>query len=130
MAVAKEHCCFLLSLAHNNVGHYGFHATNALLSERYWWLHMAQDITWFVLTCHICQVQKTRKILILLIVTMLALLFIWTLCICRRPLVTGSYFKAVALLFTGRNGFNYGRNPLKPSVYGFYMISFTGGVWY
>jgi hypothetical protein len=48
---------------------------NALLSEQYWWPHMAQDIAWFVLTCHICQVQKTRKILILLIVAMPALLF-------------------------------------------------------
>jgi Integrase zinc binding domain len=75
MVVAKECCCFLLSLAHNNVRHHGFYTTNALLLERYWWLHMVQDIAWFVLTCHICQVQKTQKILILPIVTMPAPLF-------------------------------------------------------
>jgi Integrase zinc binding domain len=48
---------------------------NALLSERYWWLYMAQDIAWFVLTCHICQVWKIQKIPIPLIVAMPALLF-------------------------------------------------------
>ena len=30
--------------AHNDVGHHGFYATHALLLERYWWPHMAQDI--------------------------------------------------------------------------------------
>jgi hypothetical protein len=64
--------------------------TDALLLERYWWLHMAQDIARFVLTCHVCQVWKTQKIPIPLIVAMLALLFIWTLCICRCPLATNS----------------------------------------
>jgi Integrase zinc binding domain len=59
MVVAKERRHFLLSLAHNDVGHHGFYATNALLSEWYWWPHMSQDMTWFVLTCHRCQVQKT-----------------------------------------------------------------------
>jgi hypothetical protein len=36
---------------------------------------MSQDITWFVLTCHICQVRKTQKILIPLVVAMPAPLF-------------------------------------------------------
>jgi Integrase zinc binding domain len=75
MVVAKERHRFLLSLAHNDVRHHGFYATNALLSEWYWWLHMSQDITWFVLTCHICQVRKTQKIFILPVGAMLALLF-------------------------------------------------------
>jgi Integrase zinc binding domain len=70
IVVAKERRCFLLSLAHNDVRHHGFYAINALLSERYWWPHMSQDITWFVLTCHICQVWKTQKILIPPVVTM------------------------------------------------------------
>jgi Integrase zinc binding domain len=75
MVVAKECRLFLLSLAHNDVGHHGFYATNALLSERYWWPHMSQDLIWFVLTCHICQVRKTQKILIPPVVAMPAPLF-------------------------------------------------------
>jgi Integrase zinc binding domain len=75
MVVAKKHHHFLLSLAHNDVGHHGFYAKNALLSEQYWWPHITQDIAWFVLTCHICQVWKTQKILILQIVAMPAPLF-------------------------------------------------------
>jgi Integrase zinc binding domain len=75
MVVAKERRRFLLSLAHNDVGHHRFYATNTLLLEWYWWPHMSQDITWFVLTCHICQVQKTQKILIPPVVAMPAPLF-------------------------------------------------------
>ncbi|KAF8801947.1 hypothetical protein BYT27DRAFT_6781660, partial [Phlegmacium glaucopus] len=33
---------FLISAAHNDVGHHGFYATNALLSEQYWWPCLAQ----------------------------------------------------------------------------------------
>jgi hypothetical protein len=33
MVVAKDGHCFLLSLAHNDVGHHGFYTTNALLSH-------------------------------------------------------------------------------------------------
>jgi hypothetical protein len=55
---------FLLASAHNDVGHHGFYATNALLAERYWWPMMSQDIAWFVRTCHLCQLRKTQHVLI------------------------------------------------------------------
>ena len=61
--------------AHNNVGHHGFYATHALLLERYWWPHMAQDIDWFIITCHVCQTRKTQQVLIPPIVAMPAPLF-------------------------------------------------------
>ena len=73
--IRKDHCLLLIWAAHDDVWHHGVYATNALISKWYWWLHMAQDIAWFVLTCHICQIQKTHKILIPPIVAMLAPLF-------------------------------------------------------
>ena len=36
---------------------------------------MTQDVAWFIKTCHICQVWKTRQVLIPPMVTMLAPLF-------------------------------------------------------
>ena len=65
----------LITLAHNDVGHHGVYATTALLTERYWWPHMTQDITWFILTCHICQVRQTKQSLIPPVVDVPAPLF-------------------------------------------------------
>ena len=66
---------FLITLAHNDVGHHGVYATTALLAERYWWPYMTQDISWFILTCHICQVRKTTHNLIPPVVDVPAPLF-------------------------------------------------------
>src|ERR1700761_1356784 len=49
---------------HDDVGHRGFYATRAIIIERYWWPFMAQDIAWYVKTCHICQSRQTRQVLI------------------------------------------------------------------
>ena len=64
VVVAEGRRLFLLAAAHNDVGHHGFYATNALLTERYWWPMMSQDIAWFVRTCHLCQLRKTQQVLI------------------------------------------------------------------
>ena len=55
---------FIISSAHDDVGHHGFFATNALISERYWWPFMSSDIAWYVRTCHLCQVRRTQNVLI------------------------------------------------------------------
>ena len=73
--VSRSRRLFLISSAHNDVGHHGFYATNALLVERYWWPAMAQDIAWFVLTCHLCQLRKTQQISIPPVVAQPAPLF-------------------------------------------------------
>jgi hypothetical protein len=62
--VAQERRLFLIASAHNDVGHHGVYATNALLAERYWWPNMAQDIAWFILTCHLCQLRQSQQVLI------------------------------------------------------------------
>src|SRR5271168_1137108 len=64
IVIAPVRRLFLISAAHNDVGHHGFYATHALLSERYWWPNMSKDIAWFVLTCHLCQLRKTQQIVI------------------------------------------------------------------
>jgi hypothetical protein len=50
--------------AHNDTGHRGFYATNALISQRYWWPYMGRDIAWFIKTCHLCQIRQTKQIAI------------------------------------------------------------------
>ena len=75
VVVSEERRMFLITSAHDDVGHHGFYATNALLSERYWWPLMAQDISWFVRTCHLCQLRQTRHVLIPPTVSMPAPLF-------------------------------------------------------
>jgi hypothetical protein len=64
IVIPQERRLFLLSSAHDDVGHHGFYATNALLTERYWWPAMAQDVAWFVLTCRLCQVRKTQQVVL------------------------------------------------------------------
>ena len=60
--IPQERRLFLISSAHNDVGHHGFYATNTLLAERYWWPAMGQDVAWFVKTCHLRQLRKTQQV--------------------------------------------------------------------
>ncbi|CAK5268710.1 unnamed protein product, partial [Mycena citricolor] len=62
VVVQPERRWSVLELAHDDVGHKGFYATRALLTERFWWPHMADDIAWFVRTCDLCQQRQVRKI--------------------------------------------------------------------
>ena len=68
--VVSQACClFLITIVH------GVYVTTALLTEQYWWPYMSQDIAWIILTCHICQVRKTKKSLIPPVVDVPAPLF-------------------------------------------------------
>jgi hypothetical protein len=53
-----------MAAAHDDTGHRGFYATNALISERYWWPFIGRDVAWYVRTCHLCQLRQTRQIAI------------------------------------------------------------------
>jgi hypothetical protein len=53
-----------MTSAHDDTGHHGYFATNALITLQYWWPFMGNDIAWLVKTCHICQTRKTRNLLI------------------------------------------------------------------
>ncbi|ETW76594.1 hypothetical protein HETIRDRAFT_455119 [Heterobasidion irregulare TC 32-1] len=54
----------ILTAAHDNVAHKGFYAMTTLIAEHFWGPHMWQDISWFVRTCHLCQICQTRNVLI------------------------------------------------------------------
>ena len=54
----------ILRSAHDDVGHKGFYATNALIALRFWWPHMRADIAWFIRTCRLCQLRQIRNVLI------------------------------------------------------------------
>src|SRR6267378_2644122 len=43
---------------------HGFFATNANISLHYWWPPMGTDISWYVRTCHLCQLRKTQNVVI------------------------------------------------------------------
>ncbi|CAK5275032.1 unnamed protein product [Mycena citricolor] len=62
VVVTPEQRWSVLKSAHDNVGHKGFYATRALLTERFWWPYMADNIAWFVRTCDLCQQRQVRKI--------------------------------------------------------------------
>jgi hypothetical protein len=66
---------FIMRSAHDDVGHKGFWATRALILERFWWPFLAQDIRWFVRTCHMCQLRQIQNVLIPPTVAMPAPLF-------------------------------------------------------
>jgi Integrase zinc binding domain len=60
---------------HNKLGHKGFYSTHCTLLDHFWWPSLKQDITWFVNTCHQCQLRQTTKICILPTVAVPAPLF-------------------------------------------------------
>ena len=64
LVITQEHRLFLIHSAHNNMQHHGFFATHTLLSKQYWWPHMADNISWYLQTCHACQTRQTHQVLI------------------------------------------------------------------
>ena len=62
VVIPEERRLFLITAAHDDVGHHGFFATNALLSERYWWPGLPHDVAWYVRTCHLCQLRTVRQV--------------------------------------------------------------------
>jgi hypothetical protein len=64
LVVPQDRRLFIMRSAHDDTGHHGYFATNALIVLRYWWPLMGNDIAWFVKTCYICQTRKTRNLLI------------------------------------------------------------------
>jgi hypothetical protein len=48
----------VLEEAHDDLGHKGIY----MISLRFWWLHIIEDIKWYSKTCHECQVWQTHKL--------------------------------------------------------------------
>ncbi|KDR64968.1 hypothetical protein GALMADRAFT_82465, partial [Galerina marginata CBS 339.88] len=67
--VEKDKRMYMLTAAHDHVGHRGFYATNQLLIQRFWWPEMERDVNWFIKTCHVCQERQKTMIKIKPIIT-------------------------------------------------------------
>ncbi|KAG5649411.1 hypothetical protein H0H81_004030 [Sphagnurus paluster] len=65
----------ILKAVHDDLGHRGFYATRAALTDRFWWLQVRANVVWYVRTCHYCQIQQATKVLVPPTVAMLAPLF-------------------------------------------------------
>lgn len=64
LVIPQDRRMFILTTAHDDSGHHGYFATHALITLRYWWPLIGNDIAWFVKTCHLCQIRKTQNVLI------------------------------------------------------------------
>jgi hypothetical protein len=60
LVVPKEDRMFVMKASHDSLGHRGVYATKTLIELRMWWPEMDRDISWYVKTCHMCQVRQRR----------------------------------------------------------------------
>ena len=60
LVVPKDERMFVMKAAHDSLGHRGVYATKSLIELRMWWPEMDRDISWYVKTCHMCQVRQRR----------------------------------------------------------------------
>ncbi|KAF7777764.1 hypothetical protein Agabi119p4_3836 [Agaricus bisporus var. burnettii] len=58
LVVESDRRMTIMKECHDNTGHRGAYATNRLIAQRFWWPEMEGDITWFVKTCHLCQLRQ------------------------------------------------------------------------
>jgi hypothetical protein len=47
---------------HDKLGHKGFYSTLRALLDRFWWPSLADDIRWYIKSCHECQIRQTTKV--------------------------------------------------------------------
>ena len=62
LVVFKEKRMWMMSAAHDYLGHKGIYATEKLLKKRFWWPEMENDVTWFVRSCKTCQERQLKLI--------------------------------------------------------------------
>ena len=61
--------------AHDKLSHKGFYSMLRALLNRFWWPSLADDVKWYLKTCHECQIRQTTKVQIPPTVATLAPLF-------------------------------------------------------
>ena len=62
LVVPREERMYILKAAHDDLGHRGVWATTQTLTKRFWWPDLEADVSWYVKTCHLCQV-RTKMLL-------------------------------------------------------------------
>ena len=66
----------IMEQTHDRLGHKGIFATMAHILEQIWWPFMHDDIKWYVQVCHLCQTQQVQNVLIPLMITVPAPIFV------------------------------------------------------
>ena len=54
----------ILLRAHNKLGHKGIYSTWRTILNQFWWPSLEEDVTWFIKTCHQCQIWSNEKVVI------------------------------------------------------------------
>lgn len=62
LVVPEDERMYMMEAAHDSLGHRGAWATTQTLLKRFWWPDLEADVTWYVKTCHLCQV-RTKMLL-------------------------------------------------------------------
>ena len=60
--ITKEDRISVLTQVHDGLGHKGFHPCRSILSSRFWWPNIMEDLKWFLRTCQKCQERNTFKL--------------------------------------------------------------------
>ena len=60
--VPKKNRTYMMTAVHDHSGHRGFFSTRALLTQRFWWPEMKQDINQFVKMCNSCQERQQQLV--------------------------------------------------------------------
>jgi hypothetical protein len=61
--VVQLHKCYcILKEVHDDLGHKGVYTTHVHLLLCFWWLHIVEDIKWYIKMCHKCQTQQMHKL--------------------------------------------------------------------
>lgn len=59
--INKEKRTELVAIAHNDIGHRGRDSIYKLLTDRYYWPGMFEDVAYFTASCNICQLRSRQK---------------------------------------------------------------------
>ena len=62
LVVPVEHCYGLIWEAHNGLRHKGVFSVWTHLLLCFWWPVLVNDVTWYIHTCHKCQIHQTTKL--------------------------------------------------------------------
>ena len=106
-----------LKATHDKLSHKGIYSTCHTIADHFWWPSLNDNITWYIKTCHQCQLHSVKKVVILPTVATPAPLFHKAyINSMHMPTAQGySYGYRTSLVFTYmedcQNGENSGTRP-------------------
>ena len=54
----------ILKTTHDELGHKGIYSTCRTIADQFWWPSLNDNITWYIKTCHQCQLRSIEKVVI------------------------------------------------------------------